>query len=148
MILTVSGWRDWLSAGCDPEFVRRRLDNYVVLYGAALHVRVGDADGVDKITRDWLFAGEQRGTRVTFCVYRADWGKYGRPMAGPIRNGKMLRGQSSLDLHRDALTDELLAFPQPGVKMRSPGSGTTGCIMEAHEIGISVIIPGYRPRER
>lgn len=143
MILTVSGWREW-EERCNPVFVTYQLDRYLSLYGASLHVRVGDAEGVDKITRDWLFKEEQQRSGLTYQVYRAEWGKYGRPAAGPIRNGEMLRGQNPLDLFRDQLADLLLAMPEPGVKMHSPGSGTTGCLIEAHTLGISVDIPGYR----
>lgn len=143
MILTVSGWREW-EKRCDPAFVVYQLDRYRHLYGASLHVRVGDAEGVDKITRDWLFADEQERSGLTYQVYRVETSKYGWPAAGPIRNGKMLRGQDSSDLQRDELADLLLALPEPLVKMRSPGSGTTGCLIEAHSLGISVDIPGYK----
>ena len=140
MILAVSGWRFWT----DRVFVTSHLDYYRQHYGPSLHVRVGDADGVDKFTRDWLFQCEQQGSPVTYQVYRAEVGRYGWPAAGPVRNGKMLRGQHPDDAHSGVLAEELLAFPQPGVKMRSPGSGTTGCLIEAHSIGITVRIPGYQ----
>lgn len=147
MILTVSGWRDWARC-CDPRFVTYQLNRYLSLYGASLHMRVGDADGVDRITRDWLFEDEQQRSGITYQVYRAEWGKHGRPAAGPIRNGEMLRGRNPLDPYRSQLADILLALPEPGVKMQSPGSGTTGCLIEAHSLGITVDIPGYRGFKR
>ncbi len=131
MILSVSGWREWRKR-CNPTFVIYHLLRYEGLYGSSLHVRVGDADGVDDITYHWLTERERQGSGITYQVYRADW------------HGRMLRGQSSSDLRRHILADTLLAFPEPGVKMRSPGSGTAGCLIEAHSLGISVDIPGYR----
>ena len=143
MILTVSGWRGWVKR-CNPAFVVHRLYFYETQYGSSLHVRYGDADGVDEIVAGWVKELAQRGTSITSQLYRADWGRYGRPVAGPIRNGQMLRGEHPDDVCQGELTEILLAFPEPGVKMRSPGSGTAGCLIEAHSLGISVDIPGYR----
>lgn len=134
MILAVSGWREW----SDAAFAITELGRYRLLFGRALHVRVGDAAGLDLIIRTHCQA-----MGFEHTVYYADWGKLGKA-AGMIRNGQMLRGDNPLDPHRGVMADELLAFPQPGVKMRSPGSGTVGCLMEAHELGITVTIPGYK----
>lgn len=135
MILAVSGWRKW----DDIRFATNQLLSYRVMYGRALLVRVGDADGLDKIIRDHC---EAKG--YEHVVYRADWEKFGRPAAGPIRNRGMLHGNSPEDPRQGVLADRLLAFPQPSMKMRSPGSGTVGCLIEAHLLGISVDIPGYK----
>lgn len=136
MILTVSGWRGWT----DARFVIGHLSTYR-MYGDQLFLRVGCCPtGADKIIRDWLT--ETRFPRMT--VYYADWSLPGR-IGGPIRNGQMLRGEANqLEPHPNVLTDKLLAFPQPGVKWRSPGSGTVGCIIEAAQLGVDLDIPGYK----
>ena len=122
--------------------MHRQLRGYLQMYGPSLHVRVGDATGVDEITRSWL-AWELEGVHVDHTIYYADWKNLGRQAAGPIRNGQMLRGEVPNDLDPDVNADVLLAMPQPGVKMRSPGSGTVGCILDAHLLGINIDIPGY-----
>lgn len=141
MILTVTGWRHWQ----DGIFVVMHLNRYLHLYGASLHVRVGCAPGVDQFTREWLeYKTGVQGSGLTYTIYEADWDQLGKA-AGPIRNGQMLRGeQNSNERHQNVLTDQLLAFPQPGVRLRSPGSGTAGCIFEAHELSIGIDIPGYK----
>jgi hypothetical protein len=140
MILAVSGWRNWT----DHIFVIRQLRGYMNMYGPSLHVRVGDATGVDEITRQWLtFQSTVHRIHIDHTIYYADWEKFGRPMAGPIRNGQMLRGENEQDPDFGIHADVLLAMPQPGVKMRSPGSGTVGCLMEAHLLGINIDVPGY-----
>ena len=45
---------------------------------------VGDADGADKLAREWAAI-----TNTNCKEFKADWIKYGKP-AGPIRNGVML----------------------------------------------------------
>jgi hypothetical protein len=139
MIVTVSGWRFWPKSSSPVVF--QTLSGYLIRYGAALHVRVGDAEGVDKFTRDWLFEMESSGMGLTYCVYRANWSKFGRP-AGPLRNGQMLRGDSSIDLRRGELAHRLVAFPEPGIDWRVPGSGTVDCMMQAVKLGITLEVPG------
>jgi hypothetical protein len=136
MILTVSGWRAWT----DKKFVLEHFLFYVQVWGPQLYVRVGDADGVDKIISRWL---EQAGGEVPWCQYLADWGNLGKG-AGPIRNGQMLRGQSGLDVHTNVLTNRLLAFPQPGINWKTDKSGTVGCTLEAVKLGVHVDVPGYK----
>lgn len=141
MILTVSGWRHWVDAG----FVINKLADYVKMHGQ-MHIRVGCAPGVDAYVRHWV--PSQSICPLTMTVYYADWDNLGKA-AGHIRNDQMLRGESvGRDPFPNVLADKLLAFPQPGVKMRSPGSGTVGCILDAHLLGIDVDIPGYRVEER
>lgn len=134
MILAVSGWREWT----DVAFAITELGRYRLLYGRALEVRVGDAAGLDKIIRKHCAA-----MGFEHTVYFADWSLPNRS-GGMVRNGQMLKGDNPQDPHRNVLADELLAFPQPNVRMRSPGSGTVGCLMDAHELGVSVKIPGYK----
>lgn len=149
MILTVSGWRYWT----DVRFVHAQLEGHDDMFGLSnIHLRVGCCKtGVDKFVRDWTVACGHR--LASFTVYYADWSLPGH-MGGPIRNGQMLRGEtdptrtSREDPNPLVVADRLLAFPEPGVRMRSPGSGTVGCIFEAHLLGIDLDIPGYRKEER
>jgi hypothetical protein len=143
MILTVSGWRDWDQGAW---VVHQHLERYLAKYGPSLRVRVGDAEGVDRHVRDWLFAMEQSVLGLTYCVYRADWGRHGRA-AGPMRNDKMLRGDSSIDPTRGETAKRLLAFPEPGIDWRAPGSGTVDCILQAVKLGVSLDVPGFVRRE-
>lgn len=145
MILVVSGWRDWR----DGVFVAQTLRPYLLRYQQDLHVRVGGAPGVDTIVEHLLLPRNHHGATCT--VYRADWSLPGRS-GGPIRNGEMLRGTGSHgDPTAGQMADRLLAFPQPFVKWRSPGSGTVGCMIEAFLLGIRIDVPGYKgdqwPRE-
>ena len=142
-IVTVTGWRDWLKAGLPPHVVTYYLERYRQLYGSGMHVRVGEATGVDKIVRDWLFESERQGWGGTFCVYHAEWGLKGRA-AGPLRNGRMLKGEEIRmpDLFAGELAHELLGFPEPGIDWRQPGSGSVDCILQAVGLGITLNVPG------
>lgn len=120
------------------------LERQMLWHGSLnVHLRVGCCfTGVDKITRLW--ASANRHFLASFTVYYAEWDVYGRP-AGPIRNGKMLRGQENdHDPNPDIMTDKLLGFPQPGADWNKPGSGTIGCIKDAGSHGVHVDVPGYR----
>lgn len=140
MILTVSGWR----AFTDTAFVLNYFRPYLMEHQYNLHVRVGDADGVDKAIRDWLVFHDS--FSVGYTVYRAEWNKYGKP-AGMIRNGYMLRGEyNAADPYPNVQADKLLAFPQPGINWKTDKSGTVGCILDAVKLGISLDVPGYRKR--
>ena len=144
MILVVSGWRGWDEGAW---VIHQHLERYLTKYGPALHVRVGDAVGVDRHVRDWLSEMEGAMMQVpTYCVYHAEWGRYGQA-AGPIRNGRMLKGNSSSDPTRGQVASRLLAFPEPGVDWRSPGSGTVDCILQAVKLGVSLDVPGFVRRE-
>lgn len=140
MILTVSGWRWWTN----KQFITAHLEGQLYWFGAGnIHLRVGCCKtGADRFTRDWADANRHYLASVT--VYHADWDQFGRP-AGPIRNGHMLRGERNpFDPNPLALTDKLLAFPQPGVDWCKGGSGTTGCIKDAKDLRVDLDIPGYR----
>lgn len=136
MIVVVSGWRLWQ----DAAFIERRLQSYVDRYGRGLHVRVGCAAGVDRFTRDWL---RSRPYPISYTLFHAGWDAQGRA-AGPFRNGRMLRGNEATDSHQGELADRLLAFPEPRVRPKIPGSGTWNCIIQAFELGISLDIPGFK----
>lgn len=138
MILTVSGWRDWT----DHQFVRARVGFYVNLYAHILHVRVGNGRGVDAIVANMCSRLD-----VPHTIYIADWATFGKP-AGPIRNGRMLKGVGNpLDPNPDKVSDKLLAFPEPGVDWwRDKGSGTGDCIRQAWKLGIDLDIPGYKTK--
>ncbi len=140
MILTVSGWRRWT----DPRFVVAHLERQLLWYGNRhIHLRVGCCPtGADKFTCDWARANHT--FLASYTVYYADWNLLGR-RAGPIRNGKMLRGQDNpKDPHPNVHTDKLLAFPQPGVDWCKGGSGTTGCILDAKDLRVDLDIPGFK----
>lgn len=141
MILAVSGWRDWT----DAAFVQRQLDlvwGQDLVFGARsvpLQVRVGDARGVDAITR--TFVAGTDGALLT--VYVADWEREG-VSAGSHRNRRMLLGEDPFDPSHGKPADLLLAFPQPGKVWNGKGSGTWNCVVQAHYRGIEVRIPAYR----
>lgn len=136
MILAVSGWRDWT----DFDFAVRTLRPYVNRYQKDLHIRVGNARGLDKIIRKLLLPTNRFG--ITCAVYEADW-SIGRG-GGMVRNIDMLLGRNSVNDPTAGLrADRLLAFPQPFVAWRVPGSGTVGCMIEAFKLGIRIDVPGY-----
>lgn len=133
IIVAVSGWRDWTDLG----FIRRHLTNMTEFLGGPVHFRVGDADGVDRLSRGLMI---MRGW--SYHLYVADWAKYPKA-AGPIRNLRMLKGVEE----DNTVADWLLAFPQPGVD-REKDSGTWRCMKQARKLGISVWVPGYREDEK
>lgn len=134
MILTVSGWREFT----DREFVRHHLRRYLRLHGySQMHIRVGDAKGVDEVIRFMC-----RSRCLSHTVYTADWDTFGRG-AGAIRNGQMLHGEDPQDPFYGVPTDALLAFPQPGVDLSKRGSGTADCIRQARKMGLEPDIPEY-----
>lgn len=140
MILVVSGWRRFQNFA----FVYGQLERQVHMFGPArIHLRVGCCGtGVDRHVRTWATAHPS--ALASFTVYYAQWDKIG-DAAGPIRNGQMLRGeQNPRDPYPNVHANRLLAIPQPGVKWKSPGSGTVGCILDAAELGIDLDIPGYK----
>lgn len=140
MILAVSGWRYFQN----EAFVYGQLERQVAMFGEGqVDLRVGCCGtGVDRFVRTWATAYPS--LLASFTVYYARWDTLGS-MAGPVRNGQMLRGEGNpKDPHPLVHANRLLAIPQPGVKMRSPGSGTVGCILDAHLLGIDLDIPGYK----
>ena len=142
-ILSVSGWRDWDQG---ETVIHNQLGRYLNQYRSMLHVRVGCARGVDEVIRRRVAQMESAGLGVTWTVYRALWDVHGRG-AGPIRNGEMLHGRNPHDPFPDQLAHRLLAFPQPGIDWRMPGSGTVDCILQAVGLGITVEVPGFLRQE-
>lgn len=135
MILGVTGWRFYK----DAAFIRSYLSTWKALYEcssmAFLHVRVGDADGADAITRRWC-----RDNAISHHVFRADWSQ--GKIAGPRRNERTLLGTGD---PVSGPTGLLAGFPRnDGGYVTVPGSGTWGCIIRAFELGIKVEIPPYR----
>lgn len=136
-IVAVTGWR----AHSDREFIYRNLDAMRAHLGD-IFVRVGDADGADNIARKWC-----EGKGVEHQVYYARRYPSGAlmPGAGPERNRKMLTQRPVPDGYsfswRQHLADLLMAFPEPYAAIRTPGSGSWGCINEAFLLGIEINIP-------
>lgn len=143
--IVVSGWRRHTDAnliiGHLSMMIHRIERGGVNVYGTVdnprmqwqpnlVHVRVGDASGVDAIARKWCAM-----ERVSHTVYHANWDMYG-VAAGPIRNRQMLDGEGD----GRGVASELLAFPEP--VNRCKGSGTWNCIHTAVELGIPVTISG------
>lgn len=134
MILAVTGYRYYKDQG----FIWNHLSMLKPVYESSamgfLHIRVGDADGADRMVRKWCEANS-----VSHHVFYANWGLGTR--AGPQRNERMLLGQGD---PITGPTNLLLAFPRTdGVRIRIPGSGTWGCTIRASELGIGVEIPPY-----
>lgn len=147
MILVVTGWRQHE----DRTFIWTHLDYQLDACeraGERLFVRVGDATGADELTVAWCEKRELEGRNLQHFIYYADWDAFGSA-AGPRRNQRMLTTEvvwvpsqnRLIDVAR--LADEVIGFPQPHVRGRSPGSGTWGCLMEAALHGISIYVPGY-----
>lgn len=132
IIVAVTAWRDHDMKDFIINEMEEILEDLMWWLGEP-HLRVGDATGGDKIVLDWCRAND-----VSHHQYRADWDRYGRPAAGPIRNNAMLRG---LEEPGNMWADLLLAFPEPGKPPRVPGSGSWGCVGEAFKLGIRVMIP-------
>lgn len=128
-ILVVSGWRHWVDTG----FVIMHLEGTL---GAFDHYRVGDATGVDLLTRHWL---RRHGLPWTF--YPANWDQYGKG-AGSVRNQNMLDGT----LDNNIPATNLLAFPEPQAFRAI--SGTWDCIRRAWAMNIPHITPFYTEQEK
>jgi hypothetical protein len=130
MIIAVTGWRHHT----DGAFIRGQLNNWRGPF--PLHVRMGDATGVDLEVLKWCQAN-----KISHHVFYADWERYGRS-AGAIRNVNMLKGVGDRIMEP---TQILLGFPRiDGTRSKVPGSGTFGAIIEATLLGIRVEIPAYR----
>lgn len=132
-IIAVTGWRDHP----DKEYVLFELRLAVRLFFAAtprdVHFRMGCAAGADEFVYEWCKQGG-----LSFHRYVADWERWGK-LAGPIRNHDMLTGKEE----GDQLADLLVGFPDRRQRLRSPGSGTLGCLAEAIALGIMT----YTPKE-
>ena len=152
MIIAVTGWRDHT----DEAFIHGAMEEVFDTHGfhSSSHedflVRVGDAAGADEIVKDWCAANG-----INFDVYVARRYPSGAlmPGAGPERNRRLLTYAQHIRLPsrtitlRPELAHLLVGFPEPGQRIRIPGSGSWGCISTAFTLRIPVIIPGV-PTER
>lgn len=142
MIVAFSGWRGWT----DAPFIHAQIDKILAqqtMFGqpaVPLHIRVGDASGVDAIVRAWVFGIDA----AVVTVYEANWDLEGKS-AGPHRNRRMLLGEEVFDPAFGKPADLLVAFPQPNKPYGYKSAGTWNCIGQAHFRGIEVHIPAYRP---
>ena len=112
MIICTTGGRDFMEA----NIVHAAMNALAGVVSLEL-VGVGDATGADALVFAWCV---NRG--IPFKVFEADWATHGPRFAGAIRNRKMLD---------ETLPDFLFAFPG--------GSGTAGCVEEAHQRHIPVV---------
>jgi SLOG family YspA-like protein len=135
VIVALTGWRRWP----DRDFIWQYLDLLLAAH-PGLHLRHGDAPGADEFGWQWRLERGVPGFR--YEADRLPSGAFKDPSAGPRRNRQMLLGARE-DL---VPADYLVAFPQPGVRAKVPGSGSWGCVIEAHVQGIHVDIPCYRKR--
>lgn len=135
MIVAVSGWRlNKHTVSIWSTLIMRVARAFEVDH---LYLRGGDCPtGTDEHLRQYLYQQQ-----VGYSRYHARWDQRG-PAAGPIRNGKMLRGESRFDSYAGQQAHLLLAFPEPGP--RKPGSGTWNCADQARDLGIEVWFPKER----
>jgi hypothetical protein len=135
IVVALTGWRRW----SDKQFIFDYLDVLRTNFGQ-MHLRHGDADGADAIAWLWRQTRDVPGFR--YEADRLPSGSFRDPSAGPVRNRQMLLGARE-DL---VPADYLVAFPEPGRRAKIPGSGSWGCVIEAHIQGIHVDIPPYKKR--
>lgn len=118
MRILVTGGRDY----ADLAAVYRALDRVHAKHGIELLIE-GGALGADRIARAWA---ESRG--VPWLPFYADWRKYGRAVAGKLRNGQMLS---------EGKPDAVVAFPG--------GTGTADMIAKAEAAKLPVWKTGGWP---
>lgn len=118
MRIVVTGGR----AYADRAAVFDALDRVHAKHGIALLIE-GGASGADRLARAWA---KSRG--VAFRTFDADWVRYGRAVAGKLRNGQMLS---------EGKPDALVAFPGK--------TGTADMIEKAEAAGLPVWKTGGGP---
>lgn len=111
MRILVTGGRDFANA----DALSMALDAVHRKRGITLLIE-GGARGADRLARQWAIA---RG--VPYVTEEAEWSKYGRAVAGRLRNGVMLRKH---------MPEAVVAFPG--------GSGTADMIERAESAGVPV----------
>lgn len=85
----------------------------------------GGAPGADSLAGQWVFDRRMNGpVHPQLEVHPAEWNRYGRALAGGIRNAKMV-GLGA---------DIVVAFFQPGAENR----GTRNCSAQARLAGLEV----------
>lgn len=144
MIVAFSGWRDWTDDLFIHTFIDREWGKHLLFGGDKdeLVFRVGDARGADAIIYGHLTV-----SGAEPMVYVADWDRFGKKAAGPIRNRCMLLGLDERDPHPKQHADILVAFPEPGrIKPANESleGGTWDAVKQAHFFGVEVRIPPYK----
>lgn len=118
MRILVTGGR----AYADRAALYHALDRVHAQYGIELLIE-GGALGADRLARGWA-----RSRGVPYQTFDPDWRKYGRAVAGKLRNGQMLS---------DGKPDALVAFPG--------GTGTADMIAKAEAAKLPVWKTGGWP---
>lgn len=120
MRLLITGSRNWNNARIIEKAINKHLDLYGENNGPNNYttIIVGDnPDGADKYVTDYA-----QFRKFELIIEEADWDKYGKKKAGPIRNRKLLEHEPNL----------VLAFPHPDSK------GTIDCLNAAIRMNIPV----------
>lgn len=115
----------YLERVAQRNFVRRQLRQLLFDVPGDVIVHVGDATGVDEITREVCFEDG-----YDIVVYYANWDQLGK-FAGPERNRRIL------DLGRPST---LIVFPG--------GKGTANMKQQAECKGVAIVQPDYIARYR
>lgn len=111
MRILVTGGRDFT----DADALAMALDAVHRKRGITLLIE-GGARGADRLARAWAIS-----RKVPYVTEEAEWAKYGRAVAGKLRNGVMLAKHKP---------DAVVAFPG--------GSGTADMIAKAEAAGVPV----------
>lgn len=114
--ILITGGRDFT----DINFIDSILDTIYEDYDGEISLILGGASGTDTLAQCW---GSNR--EVDHQVIYAKWKKYGRKMAGPIRNKEMA----------DQKPDFAIAFPG--------GIGTANMKKVCKENNIKIVEPEY-----
>jgi len=114
--ILITGGRDFT----DNEFIDLILNKYYVDYNEEISLVLGGASGADTLAACWA-----EHNKVDHQIIYAKWKKYGRYMAGRIRNKEMA----------DTKPDFAIAFPG--------GNGTANMKSICNERNIIVIEPEY-----
>jgi len=135
MIIAVTGYRHYT----DETFIHTVMDDYRARLGGGreMHVRVGDAEGADKMVLEWC-----KSHGVSHREFKAMRFVSGAlmPDEGPARNRRMLLGTGDWVA---GLADLLIGFPRTRGMIRVPGSGTWGCMIEAASLRVRIEVPAY-----
>lgn len=116
MIVAFTGGRNFDDPGLVRLVISRLADLFALAEPRQLVWHVGDCPtGLDESVRNLLPDAK---------VWKADWDCWGKA-AGPIRNGRMVRG-----------IDMLVAFPG--------GNGTADCVRQAEAVGVRVLFVSPR----
>jgi len=135
LIVTVTGGRAYESTLADMA----RFMAIISGRSRSVVVRCGGAKGLDEQIYD-LVGLIDPSRNIRRELWRADWDRFGRRKAGPIRNRGMLRGDTSTIVRQcvggiataNKPADLLVSFPG--------GSGTRDCTGAAGALGIPIKI--------